>query len=331
MVVSLKAVSMKNRVKKMYKHQRSNIKDLGEKWGTKEWFESKFNNLDNFGDKWGHRWRGSQKFRYDLYIKILKSILPTEEKIKILDIGCALGDFTKRVWQLDPKNEIYGIDISENAIARVSKEYPNMKFKVESLPELSFRDNSFDLILCLEVLYYLNAEDRIKSLENIRRVLKPGGYLLFSGVLDGGIRYFAEEEIIKLISKYFDIERIEYNYAKIYTAIESKFLFLLNLCDIIELTLNMPDEVFLKWCDKRNDKQAVEKLKKIRKNINRIPFGRNIVKAIGRFMRTIIREVISWKFLVSLLYRVTKLILREKGKTQIIILARNKNKGEIYE
>ena len=91
-------------------------------WGTKEWFESKFNNLDNFGDKWGHRWRGSQKFRYDLYIKILKSILPTKEKIKILDIGCALGDFTKRVWQLDPKNEIYGIDISENAIARVSKE-----------------------------------------------------------------------------------------------------------------------------------------------------------------------------------------------------------------
>ena len=293
-------------------------------WGTKEWFESKFNNLDNFGDKWGHRWRGSQKFRYDLYIKILESILPTEEKIKILDIGCALGDFTKRVWQLDPKNEIYGIDISENAIAKVSKEYPNMKFKVESLPKLSFRDNSFDLILCLEVLYYLNAEDRIKSLENIRRVLKPGGYLLFSGVLDGGIRYFAEEEIIKLISKYFDIERIEYNYAKIYTAIESKFLFLLNICNTVELLLNMSDTEFLKWYGATEDKRKAGKVKKWWKIINRIPFGRNTVRVINMFMGYIIRRMLSWKVPVSLSYKLTKLILRERGKTSIIILCRKK-------
>ena len=293
-------------------------------WGTKEWFESKFNNLDNFGDKWGHRWRGSQKFRYDLYIKILESILPTEEKIKILDIGCALGDFTKRVWQLDPKNEIYGIDISENAIARVSKEYPNMKFKVESLPKLSFRDNSFDLILCLEVLYYLNAEDRIKSLENIRRVLKPGGYLLFSGVLDGGIRYFAEEEIIELISKYFDIQRIEYNYAKIYTAIESKFLFLLNICNTVELLLNMSDTEFLKWYGATEDKRKAGKVKKWWKIINRIPFGRNTVRVINMFMGYIIRRMLSWKVPVSLSYKLTKLILRERGKTGIIILCRRK-------
>jgi len=293
-------------------------------WGTKEWFESKFNNLDNFGDKWGHRWRGSQKFRYDLYIKILESILPTEEKIKILDIGCALGDFTKRVWQLDPKNEIYGIDISENAIARVSKEYPNMKFKVESLPKLSFRDNSFDLILCLEVLYYLNAEDRIKSLENIRRVLKPGGYLLFSGVLDGGIRYFAEEEIIELISKYFDIQRIEYNYAKIYTAIESKFLFLLNICNTVELLLNMSDTEFLKWYGATEDKRKAGKVKKWWKIINRIPFGRNTVRVINMFMGYIIRRMLSWKVPVSLSYKLTKLILRERGKTSIIILCRKK-------
>ena len=76
----------------MSKHQRSNIKDLGEKGGTKEWFESMFKNVGEEGDRWGHHWRGSQKFRYDRYIKILKTILPTKKKIKILDVGCALGD-----------------------------------------------------------------------------------------------------------------------------------------------------------------------------------------------------------------------------------------------
>ena len=315
----------------MSKHQRSNIKDLGEKWGTKEWFESMFKNIGEEGDRWGHHWRGSQKFRYDRYIKILKTILPTKKKIKILDVGCALGDFTKRVWLLDQKNEIFGIDISENAIARVSKEYPNMKFRVASLPTLPFNENSFDLILCVEVLYYLNPEDRIKSLENIKRVLKPGGYFLFSGVLDGGIRYFAEDEIIDLISKYFDVERIEYNYARIYTAIESKFLFLLNSCDLIERVLSMPDKDFLKWCEARKDKRKAGKVKKWWKIINRIPFARKIVKAGVWFVNAIVRAMLSWKFPVSISYNLTKLIFGENGKTQIIILARNNNKGETYE
>lgn len=293
-------------------------------WGTKEWFEYMLGDVGKEGDKWGHRWRGSQKFIYYSRIIILKNVLP-KKKIKILDIGCALGDFTKQVWQLNSKNDIFGIDISKNAITRISKKYPDMRFILGSLPNLSFKENYFDLILCLEVLYYLNPKDRIKSLETIKKALKPDGYFFFSGVLDGGIRYFAEDEIIELISKYFDIERIEYNYAKIYTTIESKFLFLLNICDIIEMALNISDTEFLKWCGEREDKRKAEKVNKFWKIMNRFPFGRNIVNVIDRFMSSIIRGVLSWKIPVSLSYKLTELILREKGKTGITILARNKN------
>jgi SAM-dependent methyltransferase len=301
-------------------------------WGTKEWFESLFDpKLNPIVDGWRIAWRGSQKFRYDLYTKILKSILPTKEKITILDIGCALGDFTKRVRQLDLKNKIFGIDISENAIARVSKEYPDMKFKVGSLPALPFNERSFDLILCLEVLYYLNPEDRIESLETIKKTLKTDGHLFFSGVLDGGVRYFAEDEIIELISKYFDIERIEYNYARIYGKIESRFLYLLNICDTIEMVLSMPDADFLKWCDNIENKRKAEKVKKCLGVINRIPFSRNILKVINRFMSWIIRGMLSWKVPVSISYKLTNLILREKGKTHIIILARNNERSDAHD
>lgn len=241
-----------------------------------------------------------------------------------MDIGCALGDFTKRVWQLDPKNEILGIDISENAIARFSKKYPEMKFKVASLPALPFYENNFDLVLCLEVLYYLNPEERIKSLESIREVLKTKGYLFFSGVLDGGVQYFAEDEIIALISKYFDVERIEYNYSRIYTAVERKFLYLLNICEIVEMALSMQHKEFLKWCGEREDNRKVEKVKRVWRIITIVPFARNIVKAISSFMSSIIRKMLSWRVPVNLSYKITKLILKEKGKTIIIILCRKK-------
>jgi len=298
------------------------------KWGAKEWFEYMFDYYEDC-DRWGHRWRGSQKFRYDLYIKILEKNLPKNEKIKILDIGCALGDFTRRVWQLNPKNEIFGIDISKNAITRVSKMYPDMEFAVAALPNLPFKENSFDLILCLEVLYYLSPDDRIRSLENIKKTLKSDGYLLFSGVLNGGVRYFAEDEIIELISKYFEIKYIEYNYARIYTAIESKFLSMLNIFDIIKMVLNMEDKDFLKWCEERKNNRKIGIVKKARRITITIPFGRNIVRGICIFISSIIRWMLSWKVPVIISYKITQLILREKGKTQIIILARNSKNGDV--
>ena len=98
------------------------------KWGTKDWFEYMFDCGE--GDRWGHTWRGSQKFRYDLYIKILKTILPKSQKIKILDIGCALGDFTERVYKLDQKNDIIGIELSKNAIIKLKEKFPKTGIQI---------------------------------------------------------------------------------------------------------------------------------------------------------------------------------------------------------
>lgn len=277
-------------------------------WGSKEWFEYQFSDIENekIEDRWGHQWRGSQKFRYDLYIQVLKNILPTKNPIKVLDIGCGLGDLTKKVWALDPKNDIAGIDISENAINRISgavkKEgYQNLKFRVGSLPSLNFKDQSLDLILCLEVLYYLNDEDRKRSITEIKRTLKPGGYLLLSGGLDDGVRYFSEENIVKLISKDFSIKMIEYNYAKIYTMFEKRFLFIVNNLE--------------------KNKIAV----KSQSNINTDPSSTNTSKKLPQIILKIIRTILSWKKPVALSYKLSKLLSGAQGKTQIIILAKNRN------
>lgn len=293
-------------------------------YGTKEWFESQFENLDKTGDQWGHRWRGSQKFRYHLYIKVLQNILPTKNKVKILDIGCALGDFTKKVESLDPKNEIFGIDISENAIEWVSKQYSNMRFEVGSLPSLSFEKDHFDIVLCLEVLYYLNQVDRVKSLENIKRILKLDGYFLFSAVLDKGSRYFAEDEIIKMISSYFYIEQIDYNYANIYTIIESRFFLVISYMKLICNISTMEENEFKDWCNEiRNERnnEQIKIIKKMRKILYILPFS-GIIKIFYNCSDRFLRSFFSLKFPVILSFYLSKLILGNKGKTHIIILAK---------
>ena len=97
------------------------------------------------------------------------------------------------------------------------------------------------------------------------------------------------------------------------------------------MVLSMPDAEFLKWCEEREDKRKAEKVKIFWRIINRIPFSWNIMKVINGFLNWIIRGMLSGKVPVSISYKLTKLMLRDKGKTQIIILARNNEGGVVHD
>jgi 2-polyprenyl-3-methyl-5-hydroxy-6-metoxy-1,4-benzoquinol methylase len=292
-------------------------------WGTRDWFEEQFSSheLDEFGDKWGHRWRGSQKFRYSLYNNSLLDLLNTDQLMAILDIGCALGDFTSRVKNLNPQNQVYGIDISRNAINLVAKKYPNINFHVAALPNLCFKENFFDVVLCLEVLYYLNPEEREISLKNIKNILRPNGHVLLSGVLDGAKRYFDEKQILELVSKYFNIMVIKYNYAKIYTILEAKFLALLSRIEIVKNLLDSDKNLFLDSPNNENNEYKAERVRRLRKILDKIPILKFPLRIATIIFEKIIRFFLSQEQIVKLFYWITKLTLKKKGTTQIIILA----------
>ena len=299
---------------------------LGTKWGTKEWFESQFNpaQVKTLGDGWGHRWRGSQKFRYSLCLDMLKPVLTQNGSMNVLDIGCGLGDFTIQAWKLNPKNQFRGIDISANAIACVSQIYPHIQFKVGVLPEIPFKERSFDCIICLEVLYYLVPKDRSQAVENIYHALRRNGMVLFSSVLDGGKRYFSEYGIIELISDYFDIQKIQYNYAKLYTAFEKKLMTIRSHLLVLKSIIEMSDPEYQLW---QHDKRPSLKLKVVngfRKMVSIIPFGKRITCGYLNLVIKAVMRVLGWKFLPAWFQQITKFIWRERGQTQIIILAKKK-------
>lgn len=153
----------------------------------REWFESKFSptTADNLGDGWGHRWRGSQKLRYSICLKVLKPSLLQSSPLNVLDIGCALGDFTLSAWQVNPENQFSGTDIAKNAIRLLSQKYPTFQLAVAALPEVPFQDDSFDCIICLEVLSYFNSKAIRQSIQEIHRAMRENGTLLLSITFSG--------------------------------------------------------------------------------------------------------------------------------------------------
>ncbi len=95
--------------------------------------------------------------------------------LKILDIGCGTGAMlTTPLGKYG--NEIIGIDTDEKSLemARSINPYPNVSF--ESRTTESYPNDSFDAIICSEVMEHL---DHPKTLvDEIYRLLRPGGLCL---------------------------------------------------------------------------------------------------------------------------------------------------------
>lgn len=108
------------------------------------------------------------------FSEVLKVIRPTMGPI--LDIGCHGGLFTKKVISRVGSKQIYGIDISHQAINLAKKRIPYGHFQIVDAHKLPFQSNFFDAIFCLEVLEHV--DDPITVIKEIKRVLKKDGYAI---------------------------------------------------------------------------------------------------------------------------------------------------------
>lgn len=86
---------------------------------------------------------------------------------KILDLGCGPGLFT---FPLAQENEIVGIDLSLEMLRLARPDLTPVKGDGTRLP---FQNQSFDLVLAIEMLQHL--PDFEPLLQEILRVLRPGG------------------------------------------------------------------------------------------------------------------------------------------------------------
>lgn len=96
--------------------------------------------------------------------------------LKILDIGCASGYLTIQIASFFPRAEVVGIDSYKSAIEYGKKNYPNIRFKVADAHKLPFKNESFDLITCIETLEHLEAPEG--AIREIHRLLRKNGRVL---------------------------------------------------------------------------------------------------------------------------------------------------------
>jgi len=110
--------------------------------------------------------------------------LQIEENDSVLDIGCGSGMAIEMINTISTKGYVVGIDYSpvmvKQAIKKNKLAIKDGKTTIlqGNVSELPFADASFDKICAIETFYFW--PDPPKSLQEVKRVMKPGGTAAFA-------------------------------------------------------------------------------------------------------------------------------------------------------
>ncbi len=108
-----------------------------------------------------------------LFSHLISLVRPTG---KILDAGCGTGLLAEYL----PTREIWGIDISKEMVAWAQNRLPHAQ--VGDVEDLPYDDNFFDTVFARSIIHHLEQPE--KGVEELVRVLKPGGRIIFLDTRD---------------------------------------------------------------------------------------------------------------------------------------------------
>lgn len=115
---------------------------------------------------------------------------------RILDIGCAAGS----EW-LNQMGHVTGVDLSLDVLRRAGSVYPRViQAEIGRLP---FADSSFEYVLTGDVMGHLEPDVKEALLDDVERLLVPGGKTLHSIETYGWLRRKAEALAPDLYQKHF--------------------------------------------------------------------------------------------------------------------------------
>ncbi len=115
--------------------------------------------------------------------KVALSLAGVTDGMRVLEVATGSGEMFSRLVRSNPNGATCGIDISPNMAARTQRvarnRIPGVKAHCQASDsrQMPFRDGSFDAVVCCYLLELLGAEDIVRTLEEMRRVLRPNGKL----------------------------------------------------------------------------------------------------------------------------------------------------------
>ena len=117
--------------------------------------------------------------RDNVFKKALVEQSRTDANHHVLDLGCGTATLTLLLKQKQPRAQVVGIDgdakILEIAKTKARKAGLEIQFDEGMSFDLPYSDDSFDRVTASLFFHHLTREDKMKTIGEVARVLKPNG------------------------------------------------------------------------------------------------------------------------------------------------------------
>ncbi len=141
-------------------------------------------------------------------------------KLPVADLGCGSGNDS--LYLINKNKEVIACDRSGKAIELIKKNFPEIKETkcFDMLDGMPFEDETFEVIIADLCLHYFREKDTFAIIDEIKRILLPGGHLILrvnsiNDVNHGAgqgteIEHHLFETEDKRLKRFFDDEDIRY-------------------------------------------------------------------------------------------------------------------------
>jgi len=102
------------------------------------------------------------------------------EGSRALDVACGPGHISRLM--ADTGATVTGVDLAPEMVRLAGKLHPDIEFKEANVDDLPFDSGSFDCVLVNFAIHHFARPDR--AVQEIHRVLQPGGRFVFAGALE---------------------------------------------------------------------------------------------------------------------------------------------------
>jgi len=103
---------------------------------------------------------------------------------RIIDVGCGAGGTAIVLGGRFPHSQVVGIDLSEPLLriahqeAQAAAVGDRVRFDKADVHDMPYEDRSFDVVISLNMVHLV--DDPIRMLDEMERVLAPGGFLFIA-------------------------------------------------------------------------------------------------------------------------------------------------------
>jgi cyclopropane fatty-acyl-phospholipid synthase-like methyltransferase len=121
----------------------------------------------------------------DRFTDVIIGKLPVGPGHRVLDVGCGIGKPAVRLARATGA-AVVGISINQTqvdeaaALARAEGLGDRVTFQLANALDMPFEDGSFDAVLAFESIVHM---ERLPALEEMARVLKPGGHIALTDLV----------------------------------------------------------------------------------------------------------------------------------------------------